>query len=80
MKTFPVAEAKTHFSALLKDVERGEEIAISYGRKKEMVALLIPFAARQKKKTRGLGSLAGKVKVKFAKDWYMTDAELLNMK
>ncbi|GBR75082.1 antitoxin phd, partial [Candidatus Termititenax aidoneus] len=32
MKTFPVAEAKTHFSALLKDVEKGEEIAISYGR------------------------------------------------
>jgi antitoxin (DNA-binding transcriptional repressor) of toxin-antitoxin stability system len=75
-----VAEAKTNFSALLKDVQKGEEIAISYGRKKEMVAMLVPFAAWQKKKTRGIGSLAGKMKVKFAKDWYMTDEELINMK
>jgi antitoxin (DNA-binding transcriptional repressor) of toxin-antitoxin stability system len=80
MKTYPVAEAKTHFSALLKDVEKGEEIAISYGRKKEMVAMLVPFAARQTKKTRGLGSLQGKATVKFAKDWYMTTEELINMK
>jgi antitoxin (DNA-binding transcriptional repressor) of toxin-antitoxin stability system len=80
MKTYSVAEAKTHFSTLLKDVQKGEEIAISYGRKKEMVALLVPFATRQPKKTRGIGSLAEKMKVKFAKDWYMTDEELINMK
>jgi antitoxin (DNA-binding transcriptional repressor) of toxin-antitoxin stability system len=79
MKTYPVAEAKTNFSALLKDVQKGEEIAISYGRKKEMVALLVPFAARQPKKTRGIGSLKGKATVKFAKDWYMTDEELINL-
>jgi prevent-host-death family protein len=79
MKTYPVAEAKTHFSALLKEVEKGEEIAISYGQKKEMFAVVVPFAAWKKTKKPRLGALKGKATVKFAKDWYMTDEELINL-
>ena len=40
MRTVPVVEMKSHFSALLADVEQGEEIAISrHGR---IIARLVP--------------------------------------
>ena len=34
MKTFSVAHVKTNLSSILKEVESGEEIAISFGKKK----------------------------------------------
>ena len=44
MRTVPVVEAKSHFSALLGEVEAGEEIAITrHGR---VVARLVPDTPR----------------------------------
>jgi antitoxin (DNA-binding transcriptional repressor) of toxin-antitoxin stability system len=43
MRTLSLAEAKTHFSAILKDVGLGNEVAISYGKKKETIAVIIPY-------------------------------------
>ncbi len=77
MKTFPVAEAKTHLSSILKEVEEGEEIAISYGKKKEIVAVLIPYEAYKKEKKRKLGVLKGKMEAIFADDFSLSDEELL---
>jgi prevent-host-death family protein len=73
MKTLPVAEAKTHFSTVLKDVEAGNEIAISYGKKKETIAVIIPYETWKKTKKRVLGTLRDKGSVQFAKDWHMTE-------
>ena len=42
MKTMTVADVKTNFSKVLDEVAAGEKIAITYGRKKEIKALLIP--------------------------------------
>jgi prevent-host-death family protein len=78
MKTLPLAEAKNHFSAVLKDVELGNEIAISYGKKKETIAVIISYDKWKKSKKRELGTLADKGSVNFADDWYMTDEELCN--
>jgi len=77
MKTFPVAEAKAHLSSILKDVEGGDEIAISYGKKKEIVAVLVPYETYKKAKKRKLGSLKGKMTATFAERFSMTDEELL---
>jgi antitoxin (DNA-binding transcriptional repressor) of toxin-antitoxin stability system len=77
MKTLQVAEAKTHFSTLLRDVGAGNEIAISYGKQKEKIAVVVPYNTWKKTKKRELGTLKGKGTVKFPGDWYMTDAELL---
>jgi len=77
MKTMQVAQAKTHFSSLLKEVEAGNEIGITYGKKQETVAVIIPFEDYKKNKKRVLGTLQGKMSVTFADDWYMTDEELL---
>jgi antitoxin (DNA-binding transcriptional repressor) of toxin-antitoxin stability system len=76
MKTLQVAEAKTHFSTVLKDIEAGNEIAISYGKKKKTIAVIIPYETWKKTKKRELGTLKGQGSVEFAEDWYMTDEEL----
>lgn len=77
MKTMPVGEFKAHFSEAVEEVKRGEEIVISYGRKRENVAVLIPYSAYKHKKKVSLGLLKGKVSVSFAEDFEMSSDELL---
>jgi prevent-host-death family protein len=79
MKTLPLAEAKTHFSSVLKDVELGNEIAISYGKKKETIAVIIPYEKWKKSQKRELGTLKHKAKVTFSKDFSITAEELINL-
>jgi antitoxin (DNA-binding transcriptional repressor) of toxin-antitoxin stability system len=79
MKTLPVAEVRTNFSALLKEVELGTEIGIAFGRKKETIAVIVPIEEYKKIKTRKLGTLEGKVKVEFSENWTMTDEEFINL-
>ena len=78
MKTLSVAEVKTHLSALLKEVESGQEIGITFGRKKETIAVIVPIDEYKKIKVRKLGTLEGKVSIKFSDNWSMTEEEFLN--
>ena len=77
MKTFTVGDFKTHFSEIIERVRAGEEIVISYGKKKENVAVLIPYAAYKTKKIR-LGLLQDK-SLKIHNDFKMTEEELLGL-
>jgi prevent-host-death family protein len=77
MKTLPLAEVKTHLSALLKEVEAGNEIAISFGKKRETIAVIVPYKEYKRLKKRRLGTLKGKMHVAFEKDFSMTDKNLL---
>jgi prevent-host-death family protein len=77
MKTMQVGELKAHFSEVLEEVKKGNEIGISYGRKKETVAVLVPFDQYQNKKKRKLGVLRGKGSVVIKDDFKMTDEEFL---
>jgi len=79
MKNLQLSEAKTHFSTVLKDVEAGKEIAISYDKKKELIAVIIPYKTWQKSRKRTLGTLKGKAKVEFSADFSITDEELLSL-
>jgi antitoxin (DNA-binding transcriptional repressor) of toxin-antitoxin stability system len=79
MKTLQSAEAKTHFSSILKDVEAGNEVAIAYGRKKKTIAVIIPYEKWKKNQKRQLGTLEGKMSVKFAADFSITDEKLINL-
>lgn len=76
MRTFTVGEFKTKFSAILEMVRLGENIAIAFGKKQEIVAYLVPRKAITGKK-RPLGLLAGKAKVSFPADFKMTEEEFL---
>lgn len=77
MKTYAVGDFKTHFSELIECVRAGEEIIITYGKKKEHVAVLIPYAAYKTKKIR-LGLLQDK-SFKIHADFKMTEEELLDL-
>jgi prevent-host-death family protein len=79
MKTLQSAKAKTHFSSILKDVEAGNEITITYGKKKQAIAVIIPYEKWKKSQKRQLGTLEGKMSVVFAEDFSMSDEELINI-
>jgi antitoxin (DNA-binding transcriptional repressor) of toxin-antitoxin stability system len=78
MKTMSVGELKTNFSEVLKRVMEGEEVGILYGKRKEIVARIVP-KEKKKKGKRKLGRLEGKVKVKFMPDFKMTEEEFLGL-
>lgn len=73
-----VGDLKARFSKVIQDVKAGEEIAVAFGRKKEIVAYLIPRSAR-KSGERKLGQLKEKGTVSFAKDFAMTEDEFLGL-
>ena len=77
MKTFPVGEFKTHFSEIIDQVRSGEEIIITYGKKKENIAVLIPYASYKTKKIR-LGLLQEKT-LTIHDDFAMSEEELLGL-
>ena len=76
MKTFSVAHVKTNLSSILKEVKSGEEIAISFGKKKEMIAVIVSYNAYKQSKKRKLGTLKWKMSVEFKEDFKMSDVEL----
>jgi antitoxin (DNA-binding transcriptional repressor) of toxin-antitoxin stability system len=78
MKIMSVGEFKTNFSQALKNVLAGEEIGISYGTNKEIVARLVPEATAKKSK-RKIGILEGMGKVKFGAGFKMTHEEFLGI-
>jgi len=69
-----VGEFKSRFSEMLKLVEEGVSIVVTYGKKKRPVAVLSPPPAKPKRK---LGHLAGKLKVTIGSSWEMTEEEFL---
>jgi antitoxin (DNA-binding transcriptional repressor) of toxin-antitoxin stability system len=77
MKTMSVGDFKTNFSAVLKEVEDGQRIAITYGRKKEVKAMLIPNEVKSKK--RKLGVWVGKASFKIKNNFKITDEEFLGL-
>lgn len=76
METMGVGEFKANFSEALKKVLAGEEIGISFGKKKEIVAKLVPRDVIKKPK-RKIGILEGKASVIFGKDFKMTAEDFL---
>jgi antitoxin (DNA-binding transcriptional repressor) of toxin-antitoxin stability system len=77
MKTLNVGVLKSRFSEVLEHIKKGEEIVISFGKKKEKIAVIIPFKDYQKGK-RKLGLLQGKAKCSIGTDFEMTEEELLS--
>lgn len=77
MKTMHVGELKARFADVLKEVQNGEEIVISYGKKGENVAVLIPYSAHHQNNAITLGGLKGRATAVFSEDYEMTGEELL---
>jgi antitoxin (DNA-binding transcriptional repressor) of toxin-antitoxin stability system len=77
MKTMQVAEFKSHFSSVLEQIRHGEEIAVSFGRKRQPVAVFVPFPQYEKTHKRQLGILSHYGEPEFREDFKMTDEEFL---
>lgn len=77
VKQVSVAEFKANFSDWLDAVQRGERIAIQYGRRKEVVAILTPPTRLVVGSSRRLGVLKGKARFKVGPAFKMTEAELI---
>lgn len=78
MKVLTVGELKTNFSDVLATVlKTGEAVVISYGKKKERVAALVPIDQMKTAAPRKLGALEGKASVQFKPDFPLTDDEFL---
>ena len=73
----PVGELKSHFSEVIEAIKNGEQIVISYGKKKTKIAVIIPFSQYAKKNGVKLGLLKNKANCEFADDFEMTTEELV---
>ena len=73
----PVGELKSHFSEVIEAIKNGEQIVISYGKKKKKIAVIIPFSQYAKKNGEKLGLLKNKANCEFADDFEMTTEELV---
>ncbi|MGI8896654.1 MAG: type II toxin-antitoxin system Phd/YefM family antitoxin [Casimicrobiaceae bacterium] len=78
MKTMSVGEFKRRFSDALDAVQRGDTIVISYGRARDKVAAMVPYAALERERKRPLGLLTGKATVRFAKEFKIEDEAMLS--
>jgi len=78
MRTLTIGEFKAHFSEVLTAVQAGESVIVCYGRKKQRVAALVPyaeFAAGAGK--RPLGLLKSKGSFTLTDDFALSDEEFL---
>jgi antitoxin (DNA-binding transcriptional repressor) of toxin-antitoxin stability system len=76
MNLLTVGEFKAKFSDVVKMILAGKQVGVSYGKKKEPIAILVPYK-KYKTKKRKLGILEGKASFKFKKGFKMTDEEFL---
>lgn len=63
MKTMTVGELKAQFSEVLGQIlKNGEPVAISYGKKKEKIAAIIPYSQLKPQSERVLGVMQGRAR------------------
>jgi prevent-host-death family protein len=77
MQSISVGELKARFSEVLERVRKGEEIVISFGKKRKRVAVLLPYDNYIPKQKRKLGLLRDQGSFVFHEDFKMTDEEML---
>lgn len=78
MKKLPVGELKTRFSDVLAEVKSGAEVVITYGKKKENIAVIIPYSAYMKKNSIRVGLLQEK-KMKIHDDFELSEEDFVNL-
>jgi len=77
MQTLTIGELKGRFSEVLKKVRNGQEIIISYGRKKEKIAVIVPYSDYVSRPERRLGLLKDRAKCIIHEEFTMSEEEML---
>lgn len=70
---------KSKFSRVLEYLKNGEEVTISFGKKKEKIAVIVPYSKYKKGLNRKLGILKNKASFEIHTDFKVSDEELLNL-
>ena len=78
MKTMQIGELKSKFSKIIEEVKSGEEITISFGKKHEKIAVIIPYNKYKSTTLRKLDILSDKGSYNISDDFVITDDNLLN--
>jgi len=76
MKTMSVGELESHFAEVIEAVKNGEQILISYRKKRKKIAVIVPFSQYVQENGVKLGLLKNTAKCDFADDFEMTAEEL----
>lgn len=76
MQTLTIGELKTGFSEVLKKIRKGQEIVISYGKKREKVAVIIPYSTYAASPERTLGLLKGRAECIIHDDFEISEKEM----
>ncbi len=79
METFSIGELKSRFSEVIGELRKGQEIVVSYGKKKEKIAVLVPYEKYKNKPERELGILKHVGKLTIHDDFKISDDELLSL-
>jgi len=79
MQTMTVGHFKANFSQVIYFVQHGEDVVISFGKKKEKIAVLVPYNRYEGKPQRILGLLADKATFAIQADFKINDDELLSL-
>jgi PHD/YefM family antitoxin component YafN of YafNO toxin-antitoxin module len=79
MKSISLSEAEVNFNTIIGDIVSGNELAITHGTNKDVIAVIVPFETWRRTKKRQLGSLRNRGKVIFEKDFYMSEEEFIDL-
>ena len=77
MHTLTTAQLKARFSEVLDEVRDGETVVITYGRRKEKVAAIVPYDRIAPAEPRPLGVLEERASYHIGDDFEVDDEELL---
>jgi prevent-host-death family protein len=77
MKSIAVGEFKAQFSSVIKEVQEGHPIAITYGKKRTKLAVLVPYDQYVRSAKRRIGVLQGKASYDMRDDFKITDESFL---
>ena len=78
MQTLTVGELKTSFSEVLERIRSGQKFAISYGKKREKVAVIVPYSDYVSAPERTLGLLKDRAGCTIHEDFEITEKEMLS--
>jgi prevent-host-death family protein len=77
MQTLTIGELKASFSEVLKKIRSGQKIVVSYGKKREKVAVIVPYSDYASKPERCLGLLKDRAACIIHDDFEMSDKEIM---
>jgi len=79
MEILTIGKLKTNFSDIIKSIKTGKKIIIAFGKKKEKVAVIIPYEKYVKSKKIKLGLLEKKASFKIKKDFKIKEEEIFEL-